>query len=108
MLFREAHYFSGKIPPAVCNVQYYFNKINPDLLSDVELYSTVTYPSINSRVKNHQCDEREHIVHEEIHPMDVQSDVILVASQFGWVNAVHRDIILPMLLVVHFDLPESE
>lgn len=67
-----------------------------------------THPSINSRVKNHQRDEWEHIVHEEIHPMDVEDDIILVAPQFGWLNAVHRDIVLPMVLVVHLDFPKSK
>lgn len=71
-------------------------------------FTHVTHPSINGRVKNHECDEWKHVVHKEVHPMDVQSDIILVASQFCWVNAVHRDIILPMPLVVHFDFPESK
>lgn len=40
--------------------------------------------------------------------MDVQGDIILIASQFGWEDAVHCDVILPMSLVVHCDFPESK
>jgi len=68
----------------------------------------ITHPSINGRVKNHQCDEWEHVVHKKVHPMDVQGNIIFVAPQFGWLNAVHCDIILPMSLVVHFNFPESK
>lgn len=68
-------------------------------------FTHVTHPLINGHIKNHQCDEREHVVYEEIHPMDIQSDIKLVAPQFGWANAVHRDI--PMRLVIYFDFPES-
>lgn len=40
--------------------------------------------------------------------MDVHDDIIIVAPQFGWGNAVHRDIIFPMLLGEHIDFPKSK
>lgn len=40
--------------------------------------------------------------------MDVHDDIIIVAPQFGWGNAVHRDIIFPMFLGEHIDFPESK
>jgi len=40
--------------------------------------------------------------------MDVQGDVVLVASYFGRENAVYRDVVFPMSFSIHVNLPESE
>lgn len=67
-----------------------------------------THPSINGRIEDHQRDKREHVVHEEVQPVYVQGDVVLVAPHLGREDAVHRDVVLPVYLNVHFDLPEPE
>lgn len=89
-------------------IQYiYFSQIIHDFEIMLD-FTHVTHPLINGHVENRQRDKREHVVHEEIHPMDVQGDIILIASQFGRKDAVHCDIVLPMPLVIHCDFPESK
>lgn len=39
--------------------------------------------------------------------MDIQSDIVLVASQFSRENTIHRDVVLPVYLDVYVYFPES-
>lgn len=40
--------------------------------------------------------------------MYIQGDVVLIASHLGREDAVHRDVVLPVYLDIHFDLPEPK
>lgn len=67
----------------------------------------LAYPLIDGRVEDHQREKRKQIANKKVHPVDVEGDVQVVAPQVCWVQAVYRDVVLPVNFCKEVYLPES-
>lgn len=65
------------------------------------------YPLVNGSVEYHQSKKGKQVTNKEIHPVDVNGDIQVVASQVRRIYAVYSNIVLPMNFRIVIYLPKS-